>query len=351
LATQQGRRRGRPSKRKPADNPTLDWVKDKCRGVSFWVAQRAAWVRNLAHTYRFVGRLVEAVTISTPPYLLSQYYQTDKFATQIKTDWPLVSSILDHHVVVGTLLAGAWAFVLLGLLKWLANITQEQPEGWHDASSRLLVALDNIVGAKEQRFSRHLLSSIKSGVQADSGAVFQAITQPTQQLNELVHGIYSCIDSLLRSQLTGKYVLKVNLAAVDSNGNVSNIFFHYPSNHPVRSKLDDLNKPNSTIKNAIRTRKIVVLESILLESRKSKARFVVSDDSRAGEDGSLFCYPIVYDALASVVFVVSGHVDRPGVFKSKFASSYGELLKPFALRMKLEYALMALKEATNGQGN
>lgn len=293
-----------------------------------------------------VARGLGSFVIAAPPYFVGQYYQIDKFATEVKSDWPLVGALLDHHVFVGVLLAGMWAFLVLALYRVLTILAQEQPSGWGDAPGILLRALDNIVGAKEQRFSNHLKSLGTSSCPAAPASVFSFITQPGQQLNELILGIYSTVDSLLRAQETGKYVLKVNLAAIDQNQDVKAIHFHYPSNHPVRSTLAALNSPNSAIKTAVRAQKIVVLESIHVESARTKPRFVVTDENRAEEDGSLICYPVIYEPMGAVVFVISIHVDLPGTFKPRFAGSYVELLKPFALRIKLEYALLALKELT-----
>lgn len=296
--------------------------------------------------HRYVGRGFGAFVISTPPYFVIQYYQIGKFSDEIKADWPLVGALLDHHVGVSVVLAGVWTFLLLALYKTVAAFAQEQPNGWADVPSILLRTLDNIVGAKEQRFSNHLKSIRGGSTPITSAGVFGFITQPGQQLNELMHGVYSAVDTLLKAQENGKYVLKVNLAAIDQKQFVNCIHFHYPSNHPVRSSLVALNSPNSAIKNAIRTKKIVVLESIRMESIRSKPSFVVTDASRADEDGSLICYPVTYDPVGAVVFVISIHIDQPGTFRPKFSSSYVELLKPFALRIKLEYALLALKELT-----
>lgn len=205
-------------------------------------------------------------------------------------------------------------------------------------------AIDNVVGAKEQRFSRHLQKLRLGGAQAAAGDVFSEITKPDEQMNSLILGVYSVFDSVLKGQIEGKYVLKVNLATVDHDGNVKSIHFHYPSNHPVRSSLEALNDPRSAMRSAVRTRQPVILESIYAESLRPKPRFVVTDSTREKEDGSLICFPVIHDALGVVVFVISIHVDRAGVFKQKYLHSYTELLKPFSLRIKLEYSLFALKE-------
>jgi len=309
----------------------------------------AIWSKSVTRNYSGVARSVGAFVIAAPPYFVNQYYQLDKFATVVRNDWPLVAALLDHHIVVGILLAGIWAFFMLATYRLASKLAQEQPNGWIDAPIILLQALDNVVGAKEQRFSKFLNTYRTQTNSTTSLTIFNSITQPNLQLNELILGIYKTIDLLLRTQVTGKYILKVNLATIKPSQEVNAILFHYPSNHPVRSSLEALNAPNSAIKTSIRTRKIVVLESIQIESARAKPKFVVTDQSRADEDGSLICFPVFYESMSAVVFVISIHIDRAGTFSPKFASSYDELLKPFALRMKLEYALLALKELTKDE--
>lgn len=309
----------------------------------------AEWLRGLVRKNRVAARGLGSLAIAAPPYLVGQYYQVERFATSIKSAFPEVGTLLDNHIILGILLAGCWAFLMLCFYKVMAEFAQERPSGWSEAPSILLGTLDNIVGAKEQRFSKILCELNSSENPVNASSVFKDITQPSQQMNELIKGIYSTVDSLLRKQIEGKYVLKVNLATIDQHKNIKGINFHYPNNHPVRSPLTTLNSPRSAIKVAVNTRKMVVLESIYRESVSSNSRFIVTDPSRAEEDGSLICQPVIYDALGVVVFVISIHVDQPGTFKPKFALSYNELLRPFELRIKLEYALLALKELTTNE--
>lgn len=338
------------TKRRHKDVAATSWIKPNLnlawKNIELYAKTPAFWFRGFITKYRVLGRSTGSFVIAAPPYFVTQYYQVEKFATDIKTDWPLVSALLDHHVVLGVILAGAWTFLMLALYRAGSALAQEQPNGWADTPVILLRTLDNIVGSKEQRFSKHFKLISATAEPSNSSKVFDLITQPGQQLNELIQGIYSTIDFLLRQQEHSSYSLKVNLAAIDNNQCVKSIHFHYPSNHPVRSSLTALNDPNSAIRNAVRSRKIVVLDSIQVERLRAKPRFVVTDDSRAEENGSLICYPVIYEPLNAVVFVISIHVDEPAAFKSKYARSYNELLKPFALRIKLEYALLALKELT-----
>lgn len=348
MATKNNRRRA-PATKKAVELGRWDRAKAACTsGKSFLLLKLkylAIATREIIREHKRIARGLGSVILGVPPYLTGQYYQISEFANTVRTDWPLIAKAMDHHVFLGVFLAGVWVFLLLGLYQLLASLVRERPNGWSDAPSILLRSIDNIVGAKEQRFSRYLTNIGTTGQpNPSSDQVFSHITQPAQQLNELIQGIYSGVDSLLRASITGKYVLKVNLGTIDENKNLKGIHFHYPSNHPVRSSLSALNDPNSGIKTAVRTRRMVILESIQVEGTKSKKRFVVTDEARANEDGSLICYPVIYEPLDMVVFVISVHVDQPGVFKQKFANSYEEFLRPFALRIKLEYALLALKE-------
>lgn len=332
-----------PVKKKAVKSSTPDWKERIKRFLS--APQLRLWInRHLPTVKKFLNPL-GALAVGAPPYLVSQYYQTDKFSHDFKASWPVISAILDHHVIVGTLIAGLWVYLILLSYRGLMSLMKETPSGWKEVSDTILVIMDNIVGSKEQRFSKEF-KRIKGAQNVEASDVFRNITQPEKQINELVFGIYSAFDVLVRG--TEKYILKVNIATI-LDEKVCDINFHYPNNHPVRSDPEDLNQKDSAITNAIKSKQPVIIDSILEESRKPKKRFAVTDPSRADEDGSLICYPVVYDPTKQVIFVVSIHVDQPYVFKTRFKSSYETVMKAFVLRIKLEYSLMALKEATDGK--
>lgn len=304
------------------------------------------WSAGHLRRHRLIARFLGASILVCPPLIINSYYQVEAFANEIKKISPYIADLLDGHIFVGILMAGFWGFLALTVYSYAKSLLQKDPAGWSDIPSILLTVLDNIVGSKEQRFSREYLRFASSeDEKITAGGVFKAITKPSDQLNELIKGIYSTINMLLqRDPEVGKYVLKVNLATMDADKNITEIFFHYPSNDSVRSKVDSLNKPGSTIREAASSGKIVVIESILEESKKPKPRFLVTDKSRSEEDGSLICYPIYYGPLEEVVFVISIFISVPNYFRAKYHKSYVELLKPFELRMKLEYALLCLEQ-------
>jgi len=314
-------------------------------GISVPLRRFAIWLRARVQKFKGFAYALESLVIAVPPYLVGQYYQIDQFANSVRKDWPVIAAMLDHNIAVAVVLSGVWAFIVLSIVRGLTWLAYDKPDGWQHAPEILLAALDNIVGSKEQRFSKHLKTVRELPSTPTAGEVFGFITQPSRQLDELILGVYSTFDSLLRKQESEKYVLKVNLAAVDANCNIGSIRVHYPSNLPVRSSIDMLNSRNSAMKSAARGKRTIVIESTLQEVARSKGSFVVTDESRADENGSLICYPVTHDALGGmVVFVISIHVNKPWLFRQKYAHTYIELLKPFALRINLEYSLMALKE-------
>ncbi|MBX9798091.1 MAG: hypothetical protein K2Y13_01405 [Burkholderiaceae bacterium] len=321
----------------------------QCKAYFLFSFKKAVlWAKGTALRFRWLARALGAIILGAPPYIVGQYYQVSPFAVEVRKNWPLISQALDNYVFFAILLAGTWVFLLLGLYNMVLNFVREQPDGWSNAPAILLRSLDNIVGSKEQRFSRYLSHISTGSMKSDPAQVFSYITQPSQQLNEIILSMYLAMDSLLKEMLPStKYVLKANLSTIDPEQNIKNIHFHYPSNLPVRSSMTHLNNPSSAIRTAVRNKRIVIIESIQMENVKPRSRFVVTDEARRSEDGSLICYPVIYDPLNMVVFVISIYVDHPGTFKQKFAASYEEFLKPFALRIKLEYSLLALKEMTS----
>lgn len=88
----------------------------------------------------------------------------------------------------------------------------------------------------------------------------------------------------------------------------------------------------------------MVIDSTLDESEKLNGRFCVTDESRRGEDGALLCYPVDLKPLADVAFVISVCYSVRGAFKKRYSDSYKKILEPFALRLRLEYSLLGLKE-------
>lgn len=273
------------------------------------LGQRLVRLRDFLKKRTLLGKLFVAISVGAPPYLINQYYQIQGFADRIRVSWPIPASILDHNVTVGVLLAGVWAFLLISIYHWVTLLVSDEPDGWQDTPLLVISELDNIVGAKEQRFEKFL--SANAGTQSiESSVIFDGITQPANQISELIRGVYTLVNSLLKTQLPKGYVLKVNIATLDIGQTITSIPYHYPSDHPVRTSLESLNEPDSGIRTAARTKRVLL---------------------------------IVYDPWQTAVMVLSIYVDQPYAFRAKYKKKYELLLKPFVLRIKLEYVLLLLK--------
>jgi len=305
-------------------------------------------MHSFATKHTILYNLVGAFIAGIPPVFLNSYYQVQRFSDEFRKNWPAIANLLDNHILIGCLASGAWIFIIMWLRRLLLSFYEPSPLGWDDAPSVILKAIDHIVGAKQQRFSDFLKQMCNASPPSTTGDIFSSITQPTSQISELIKGIYSTFDVLLRRTLTSKkFTLKTNLAIINGDGRVEAIQYHHPSNLPVRSPVETLNKPHSTIRRAVISKKLIVIESTLAEAAKPKTQFAVTNPAHSNEDGSLICYPISLDGIDSVVFVVSVYADVPKAFKPKHIAAYKQVIEPFALRLKLEYALLAMQEESS----
>lgn len=286
---------------------------------------------------------VWALILGAPPFLVVNYFSLDSVSASIKEGWPVVASILDADPLMWLVLAALWAWACDRLKRFVSSRLNNAPSGWENAAPVLLRLLGSVVGSKEQRFQKALIDAGDGGF-ADSGAVFSAITLPELQMREIMQNVYLAFDALVRQPAHPHTKLKVNLAVINKAGEVLKIMYHYPNDCPVRSPMSELNKPKSAIKTAVRTKRIQIVESMRDAAENPNGNFIVTDQARDDEDGSLICYPVQFKPISDVAFVISVCYLERGIFKNRFANSYTEVLEPFALRLRLEYSLLGLKE-------
>ena len=304
--------------------------------------------RYVGPKFRKIMNPIAGVVIGGPAYLANQYYQVSSFADHIRLHLPGLAQFLDDYIVVGLIVLSLWGWIALKIYKAIDGIRPDTPSGWEQAPDVVLKALDNVVGAKEQRFNGYLKQC--AGVDHISAQqIFKSITQPSDQLSHLTQAIFSSFALLLQKQYPNG-VLKVHMAMIDGTGKIYSIPYICPNNHPPRSTIAQLNNSHSAIRRAVSSRKIVVLASTKQAANARNPRFVVTNQAFADEDGALICYPIISTGLDNrVAMVVSVYIDQPNAFRPKYADTYEQLLLPFALRIKLEYTLIALKELPNEQ--
>lgn len=306
------------------------------------------WLTSLATFRLFLWRhktLYEtgwALFLGAPPFLVVNYFSMDQLATSLRTSWPIVSSALDADPIKWFVLAMLWAWLCDKTRRAVASRLNDTPSGWENAAPILLNLLGSVVGSKEQRFQAALIAANQKDP-IDPGEIFNEITKPELQMREIMQNVYLAFDNLLRQNGRPRKKLKVNLALI-KDGNVVKIMYHYPNDCPVLSPMSALNNPRSAIKTAVKKKRIEVVESMLDAGENPKGNFIVTDQARPDEDGSLICYPVTYKPISDVAFVISVCYLERGTFRNRFVNSYTEILEPFALRLRLEFSLLGLKE-------
>jgi len=323
----------------PANNAAMSWMKTIGRN---WLMSLGTF-RHFLWRHKTLYSMMWALILGAPPFLIVNYFSLDAVSASIKENWPVVAAILDADPIKWLLLAVLWAWVCNRLRRFLSSKLNNAPSGWENAAPVLLRLLGSVVGGKEQRFQKALISAGNTGF-ADPSAVFSEITQPELQMREIMQNVYLAFDALVRQPGHPHTKLKVNLAVINKDGQVLKIMYHYPNDCPVRSPMSELNKPQSAIKTAVRTKRIQIVESMLDAAENPNGNFIVTDQAREDEDGSLICYPVPFKPISDVAFVISVCYLERGTFKNRFANSYTEILEPFALRLRLEYSLLGLKE-------
>lgn len=304
---------------------------------------RLGLLRHFLWRHKTAYSTVWALILGAPPFLVVNYFSFNPVSASIKEDWPMVASILDADPLMWLILAALWAWLCDRLKRFVSLRLNNKPSGWENAAPVLLRLLGSVVGCKEQRFQAALIDAGNIGV-ADPSAVFCKITLPELQMREILQNVYLAFDALVRQPGHQHKILKVNLAVINKDGDVQKIMYHYPNDCPVVSPMSTLNKPKSAIKTAVKTKRIHIVESMRDAAENPNGNFIATDQTREDEDGSLICYPVSFKPISDVAFVISVcYLDR-GAFKNRFANSYTEVLEPFALRLRLEYSLLGLKE-------
>ena len=204
----------------------------------------------------------------------------------------------------------------------------------------LIAAIDNVVGSKARRFAER--AGNINGLTRES--VFDEITQPTKQIAEIARAICDLFN-LATTDKKRRNLIRVVLATINENNEITGLPIYYPEDEPVRSTVDALNDPSSAIRIAAKTRRIVIITDIAKELKKAKGKRKFADTGNEQDNvGSLICYPVLHNGTKRVPFVISIHCEDAGYFKEDFIDLYELTLQRFALRLSLEYSLLTIKE-------
>lgn len=286
--------------------------------------------------YWWIQYLMAPLLLTVPPVLLTKYVDNEKFHTYIKNNFPYTAEFLDEYYLFSIVLAAFYTFFILAIAK---SILKRANANGLDIDGLLILikTLDGIVGQKDKRFGDYY----KRRKEFTKDNLFCEITQPENQISEIVRGIWQLFEAE-KSKSTHN-LIRVVLAEI-KNEKIIDTSLYFPSDEPVIVSLEVLNNENSTLLTAYRLKKLIVIPNIQEELSKteSKSKYIA-----AGTDddfGSLICYPIVHNPTKTIPFIISIHCDEKNYFKKEFSDIYRHSLQRFALRLSLEYSLLLIKE-------
>ena len=249
----------------------------------------------------------------------------------------------------GLSLLGGWLVLAAAVWPFLVTLVffyvDRARDARHAPDQRGLLTLfdtiEDVVGEKRERFAQKLqeFREKKSpGTKLDGAAVFLSITQPRQQIDSIIEGVLLFFKGIQSRKDTS---LRVSLIEVKNRHPVDFLCF-FPRDKGPRSAIKDLDNPNSAAARAIKAGGIVVIEDI--KSAANKDQFRVTDPSRAEEEGSMICYPVLDRSNRAVVLLVCLCSDVPRYFLGRSRKMYGWVFSKFANRLLLEYNLSVLKK-------
>lgn len=303
-------------------------------------------LRRLAWRHKTATNIFWVALIGLPPTFILNFFSIDVFARDIESVTPTLAHLLRAGPVQWVMAASFWVPFVSWLRNKASSLVDAAPNGWSNAPQIVLKTIDQIVGHKEQRFSKHVAEVIRTvdagGARPTGANVFETITQPDSQINRLGEGIYTAFELLLRTDEAPVPRIKVNIALLRGT-QVVTILCQFPADRPVRSSPSQLSNRGSGICTAQRSQRIHIVSSTKIASAQRDGGFVDTGSGDASSDGSLICYPIGFLGNDDVSFVVSIYYPEKGVFEKRFAKQYAEVLFPFAVRLRLEYQLLRLK--------
>lgn len=310
------------------------------KGASGWFGTTCRWLERL-YSKPPIQYFVAPALLALPPWLVKIAIDSQAVNRLLHDISPGLADFLDKYDVLFLVLASIYSWLVLRLAK---SIAKRAESGSPDTKGliALVASLDNIVGAKLLRFEGYLRSRRSNSSAHDT---FDAITQPRLQIAEITRGIADFFNATRPA--TKSHLIRVVLAEIEDQ-KIRAIPLSFPNDEPIRSTVRELNKPNSAIMTSVRTKKIVVVESIVRELKKNTGACYVDTGNDDDNVGSIICFPVL--SGSTVAFVVSVHCDEDRYFKKALTDLYTLWLKRFAIRLSLEYSLIQLKESVHGSG-
>lgn len=267
------------------------------------------------------------------------FYYTEEFVKNLvikhDTSGYIVTFLDDYSVLV---------FVISILLLYLYNALPNIVSYFKDSISKLTVpmlltlkeCLEQVVISKADRFNTEV-SKCKDKPLED-GEIFNAITNPKQQLIALTYALYEFLNGI-----ADDIDFKVRIVQINDNTPVGWIS-HAPQHKPPHTDISVLQRADSAVNACLNSRSLEVIDDIEKEASKPRdSRYVMGHTNVDDEKGSLLCYPVAHSTTDCYPYVITVSADKP-YFREKEKELYRWILDQFALRIRLEHSLLILKE-------
>ncbi len=116
----------------------------------------------------------------------------------------------------------------------------------------------------------------------------------------------------------------------------------FPFNEGPRSTIDSLRNEQCGFTLAAKKKKTHIIQDIK-EFGKKKKGFIITDESRADESGSILCYPVVLRNTNEIPYVISLSVDKKHFFDKHIRKECEFVLEKMKNRILVEHCLSIIK--------
>lgn len=273
-----------------------------------------------------------------PSSLVVTYYSIGDFQRRLNNLLPTgIPDMLDENVVLITICALATSYLVANISRLISKFIDN-----HSPTSEVLAVLNSgfnyLVDAKLKRFNDEYKSRSQQN-NVSPHDIFKSITKPDQQIILLTELLYEFFTSI-----NPKVGFKVRTYRSEKN-KVNSLIHYAPSNKEPRTSIATLKQPNSGISTCLQKKKMIIIEDIVKESKKTKSRYIMSFEDEE-ETGSLLCFPIYHEPTKCYPYIITVSTNTI-FFKNNNKSFYEWIFDHFARRIKLEHTLLLLKEMTN----
>lgn len=285
--------------------------------------------------------LIRPVFFVFPPTLLTLLATRKGLQNDvIELTGETVGNWLNHSALVIIVFTFLYVVILKAIYAAIKSYSKPGKELQVDELIALIKAIDIVVGDKTKRMSGEAKKAINISNLCGK-TIFNQITRPEQQIPLLISGLRSVFEYLDEYETT----FRVGLLRIENN-KPTEWFSFDPASLPPRTEPSKLGSPSSTVSHAIKSKSVIIIESIQKElAKKSKRdRMFMKGNIQDNEEGSQLSYPIIHPSTGNVEYVITIAGNRNYCMKKKHAELYSWVINHFSVRITMEHSLLIIKE-------